>query len=197
MPNKNMFKKLSPFLVKNKRMFSAHKGPIVLIDATQKINSQRKLSSINHSIFDLSKTTVWVKVTRGSGLFVCANKFKGSRKIKVPSKRLLIMAKSDLKHFDNKYAPILTYTPSDEVIWSVLFRYKKMDQLHIDSPSSKIAGSCRLDGQRYVQADYAKKRKSIAKVNLSWIKKAKVEDLKCVWTKNFAELMTIMGLISP
>ena len=37
MPNKNMFKKLSPFLVKNKRMFSAHKGPIVLIDATQKL----------------------------------------------------------------------------------------------------------------------------------------------------------------
>ena len=108
------------------------------------------------------------------------------------------MAKSDLKHFDNKYAPILTYTPSDEVIWSVLFRYiKKWINFILILPSSKIAGSCRLDGQRYVQADYAKKRKSIAKVNLSWIKKAKVEDLKCVWTKNFAELMTIMGLISP
>jgi hypothetical protein len=194
---KNDFENLKPFSIKNKKVFFGGSGPIVLIDAAEKVHTQRKLSSLEHSIFILSKSTAWIKVTRGSGLILSSEKFKGSRKVKVPSKKLLIIAKSDLKHLKNKYSPILSYTPSSDMVWSVLFRYEKLDQLHIDTPSAKISGVCRLDGLRYVNSDYAKTRKTVAKINFDWAKKTKAGDLKCVWTKNFAELMVMMGLIFP
>ena len=194
---KNDFENLKPFSIKNKKVFFGGSGPIVLIDAAEKLHSQRKLSSLEHSIFTLSKSTAWIKVTRGSGLILSSDKFKGSRKIKVPSKKLLIIAKSDLKHLNNKYSPILSYTPLNDMVWSVLFRYEKLDQLHIDTPSAKISGVCRLDGLRYVNANYAETRKQVAKINLDFVKSVKAEYLKCVWTKNFAELMVMMGLISP
>ena len=194
---KNDFENLKPFTVKNKRVFFGGAGPIVLIDVASKLHSQRKLSSLEHSIFTLQKSKVWVKVSRGAGLILSSEKFKGSRQIKIPSKKLLIIAKSDLKHLSNKYSPILSYTPSSDMVWSVLFRYEKADQIHIDTPSAKISGICRIDGLRYVNADYAKTRKPIAKINFEWAKSSKADDLKCVWTKNFAELMVMMGLISP
>lgn len=197
MPKNDPFAKISPFLVKSRRVLSGHKGPIVLIDATQKLNSQRKLSSVNHDIFVLPQSSLWIKVSRGAGLIIAAKKFKGSKKIKVPSKRLLVIAKSDLKHFDNKYEAILTYTPSGDEVCTALFRFKKLDQLHIDTPSAKIMSVCRLDGQRYVDEDFAKTRKKIATINLSWVKSSSVDEIKCVWDKQFSELMILMGLISP
>jgi hypothetical protein len=187
----------TPFSVKGANPFSGKTGPLVLLDGSEKLKGQRKLYSVNHARYKFNTKTLWIKTTRGSGIIVTPFKTPGAKKYTFPSKSIVILSKSDLGKFNNKYPPVLSYTPSSKTFWCSMFRVHKQDQLHIDTPSAKIMAFCNIGGIKRISKGYMKAHKQLALANYKWLKKIDITKVECIYNTHFAELLCYMGLLIP
>ena len=197
MYDKELSKLFAPILIKEKGVCYADKNPIVVLNISKELNSNRRYPFLQKVQFFYKTKTLWVKKLRGSGLIIFDRKVPGTKKITADSKSIVVMTKKDFNRLKIKEKPLITYTPKDKVIFSVLVRYNKKEEVHIDTPSSKIAGCCGLDGLFTVGKVYAKENKSLALVNYKWIKNNPIEKTDCIWSDPFAKLLFSMGLHLP
>lgn len=197
MYDKEFSKLFVPILVKEKGVCYADKKPLVVLDISKDLNSNRRYPFIQKVQFFYKTKTLWVKKMKGSGLKIFDRKVPGTKKITADSKSIVVMTKSDFEKLNVKQKPLITYTPKDKVVVSVLVRYKKTEEVHIDTPSAKIAGCCGLNGIFTVGKDYAKENKSLALVNYKWLKENPVDETDCIWSEPFAKMLFAMGLHLP
>lgn len=197
MYDKEFSKLFVPILIKQKGVCYGNNQPLVILDISKDLNSNRKYPFIQKVQFFYKTKTLWVKKMRGSGLKIFDRKVPGSKKITADSKSIVIMSKKDFKNLNIKQKPLATYTSKDKAIVSILVRYNKTEEVHIDTPSAKIAGCCGLDGMFTVGKNYAKENKSLGLVNYKWLKENPIDDTDCIWSDPFAKMLFAMGLLLP
>ena len=184
------------YVVKERNGFSMKNGKkIVLLSKTRSVAMQRRLSSVNHVEIKTKSKSVWIKASRKNGLKLYNSFVKGARKYSTPSKKIIIMNQKDLSEFKREYKPLLTYTPSSSTVWVGVFRMNKEDQVHIDSPASKIMAFCKLDGQITVEKDYVEHNKTPAVATLHLLRGLNIDMVDCIWKKSFAELVCYLGIL--
>jgi len=197
MYDKDFAKLFVPILIKEKGVCYVDKSPLVVLNISKELNSNRKYPFLQKVQFFYKTKTLWVKRLRGSGIKIFSHKVSGSKKITADSKSIVVMTKSDFQKMKVKQKPLLTYTPKDKVVFSILVRYNKKEEVHIDTPSAKIAGCCGLDGMFTVGKQYVKENKSLGLVNYKWIKNNPIDKTDCIWSEPFAKMLFAMGLHLP
>lgn len=189
-------RKVYSYVVKEKNGFSMKNSKkIVLLAKTRSVAMQNRLSSVNHIEIKTKSKNVWIKVSRKNGLKLYNSFVKGARKYSAPSKKIIIMHHDDLSQFKKEYKPLLTYTPSSSIVWVGVFRINKEDQVHIDSPASKMMAFCRLNGQIEVEPEYIKHNKLPAVATLKMLQGMNIDMVDCIWRKTFAELVCYLGIL--
>jgi len=197
MYDKEFSKLFVPILIKEKGVCYADRKPIVVLDISRELNASSRYPFLQKAQFFYKTKSLWVKKLRGTGLKIFSHKVSGAKKITADSKSIVVMTKKDFDRLKVKQKPLVTYTPKDKVVFSILVRYNKKEEVHIDTPSAKIAGCCALDGLFTVGKIYAKENKSLALVNYKWIKNNPIDRTDCIWSDPFAKLLFSMGLHLP
>jgi hypothetical protein len=197
MYDKDFAKLFVQILIKEKGVCYTDKKPIVIMDISKELNSNRRYPFIQKAQFFYKTQTLWVKKLKGSGIKIFDSKVPGSKKITADSKSIVVMSKNDFDKLGIKQKPLLTYTPKGKTIFSMIVRYNKKEEVHIDTPSAKIAGRCGLNGILSVGKDYAKENKSLALVNYKWLKDNPIDEVDCIWSDPFAKMLFAMGLLLP
>jgi hypothetical protein len=192
------FRKLYiPILIKSKCALYTENTDLLVLAVTDKLNDNNRFPFINKGLIFSKEKALWLKRTRGGGVYLYESKRKGCKKLDIPSKSIAIMTKKDFDSLKIKQKPLLTYKTQSPVSYCSVFRINKKLEIHIDTVSSKVAAICSINGLFTVRKNYAKENKSLALVNYQWIKKSNVEGVDCIWSKNFSKLLIAMGLHLP
>ena len=198
MHDKEFAKLFSQILIKEKGVCYIEKDKLVVLDISKEVNSSRLYPFMQKTQFFMKEKDIWVKKLRGgSGIKILEYKVPGSKKIVSPSKAIVVMSGKDFKKLKVKQKPLITYSPKDHTVFSVMFRVNKKLQIHIDTASAKVAGCCGIDGLFTVGKVYTKENKSLALTNYKWVKNNPVNKIDCIWSDPFAKLLISMGLHLP